>query len=46
VIIFSNSTHLHLDAEPGGRADTWNDAEEMIRERYYAFLEEQECTPS
>jgi 5'(3')-deoxyribonucleotidase len=42
-IVFGNSTNLHLDDAPGGRAETWDQAEEMIRERYYAFLDDQGC---
>lgn len=39
VIVFSNSTNTHLPDEPGGRAATWQQAEEMVRVRYYDWLD-------
>ena len=38
VLIFSNSTNRVLPDTPGGRADDWGAAEEIIRERYYTWL--------
>jgi hypothetical protein len=43
VIVFDNSTNRHLPDEPGGRAHSWQEAEGMIRERYYSFLDEHQC---
>lgn len=40
VVIFDNSTNVHVDDQPGGRARSWRDAEEMIRSHYYAWLDE------
>lgn len=40
VIIFDNSTNVHVDDQPGGRARSWRVAEEMIRSRYYEWLDE------
>lgn len=40
VITFDNSTNMDVADEPGGRARSWHDAEEMIRRRYYAWLDE------
>jgi 5'(3')-deoxyribonucleotidase len=45
VIVFTNSTNTSLENEPGGRADTWADAEAMVRERYYTWLDEHGCAP-
>ena len=39
VIILSNPTNKELAPGPGGRADGWLAAEEMIRRRYYDWLE-------
>jgi hypothetical protein len=41
VIIYSNSTNLYLPDDPGGRADSWEMAEAMIRDRYYEWLDQQ-----
>jgi len=42
VIVFTNSTNKGLtELASIPRADTWEQAEEMIRERYYAWLDEQ-----
>lgn len=41
VIVYSNSTNLHVPDEPGGRANTWAEAEEMVRGMYYAWLDQQ-----
>jgi uncharacterized HAD superfamily protein len=38
VITFTNSTNYLAPSGPGGRADTWNEAERMIREQYYDWL--------
>lgn len=43
VIVFDNSTNRNVPDEPGGRAHSWSDAEQMIRERYYAYLDAQGC---
>jgi len=40
VLIFHNATNAHLPDGRGGRAHTWRDAEAMIRDRYYAWLDE------
>lgn len=40
VIIFTNSTNLEIDDGPDGRANSWPDAEELVRTRYYAWLDE------
>jgi len=40
VLIFSNPTNENLADEPGGRARGWVEAEEMIRQRYYDWLDE------
>lgn len=37
VLILSNSTNLDV---PGDRAENWEQAEGMIRNRYYAWLDE------
>jgi uncharacterized HAD superfamily protein len=37
VLILSNSTNLDV---PGDRAENWEEAEGMIRDRYYAWLDE------
>ena len=37
VIVFTNSTNRSLPTGPRGRADTWIEAEQMIRERYYKW---------
>lgn len=42
VIIFDNSTNVHVADEPGGRARSWAEAEAMIRDRYYKWLEDQQ----
>jgi 5'(3')-deoxyribonucleotidase len=39
VIVFSNSTNLDVPDEPGGRANGWAEAEEMVRARYYDWLD-------
>jgi 5' nucleotidase, deoxy (Pyrimidine), cytosolic type C protein (NT5C) len=39
VIILSNPTNVELAPGPGGRADGWLAAEEMIRRRYYDWLD-------
>jgi 5'(3')-deoxyribonucleotidase len=39
VLIMSNSTNRHLDVEAGTRAEDWVQAEEIIRKRYYAWLD-------
>ncbi|MGB2758061.1 MAG: 5'-nucleotidase [Acidimicrobiia bacterium] len=36
VLIFSNPTNAHLEAGPSGRADSWAQAEELIRQRLAA----------
>lgn len=38
VIIFDNSTNVHVADQPGGRARSWIEAEAMIRARYYEWL--------
>ncbi len=43
VIIFTNSTNVDMDDEPGGRANSWVEAEELVRRRYYAWLNDQGC---
>lgn len=40
VIVYSNSTNLTVPNEPGGRAHSWADAEKMVRERFYAWLDD------
>ena len=40
VLILSNPTNVHLPDEPGGRAHGWGEAEDMIRERYYLWLDD------
>lgn len=42
VIILDNATNRELDDEPGGRALNWESAEEMIRHRYYRWLDDHE----
>jgi len=43
VIIFSNSTNVNMDDEPGGRANSWLEAEDLVRTRYYAWLDDNGC---
>lgn len=43
VIIFSNSTNVDVEDAPGGRAQTWEEAEAMVRQRYYDFLDAHDC---
>jgi hypothetical protein len=40
VLIFSNPTNRDVVDEPGGRAGTWADAEERIRDRYHSWLDQ------
>ncbi len=40
VLIFHNATNADLPDGRGGRAHTWQEAETMIRDRYYAWLDE------
>jgi hypothetical protein len=40
VLIFSNSTNRKVLDEPGGRAESWEQAEHMIRHYYYEWLDE------
>jgi len=40
VLILSNPTNHHLPDVPGGRAIGWHHAEEMIRHRYYEWLDD------
>jgi hypothetical protein len=42
VITFSNPTNVDLADEPGGRAHGWLEAEKMIRQRYYHWLDRHE----
>lgn len=37
VIAFTNSTNRTMSPEPLLRADNWNDAEDIIRDRYYTW---------
>ncbi|GAA2530869.1 5' nucleotidase, NT5C type [Winogradskya humida] len=39
VIAFTNSTNRNMSPPPKLRANDWNEAEEMVRQRYYAFLD-------
>ncbi len=39
VIIFSNSTNRNIPDEPGGRAESWEQAERMVRQHYYEWLD-------
>jgi hypothetical protein len=41
VLILTNSTNTHLEDEPGGRAADWMDAERIIRDHYYEWLDGQ-----
>lgn len=43
VIIFTNSTNISMDDEPGGRANSWVEAEELVRRCYYTWLELEGC---
>jgi 5'(3')-deoxyribonucleotidase len=43
VIVFDNSTNLNVLDNPGGRAHSWQEAEAMVREYYYRFLDEHDC---
>jgi 5'(3')-deoxyribonucleotidase len=43
VIVFDNSTNRRVADLPGGRARSWDDAERMVRERYYKFLQTEGC---
>jgi 5'(3')-deoxyribonucleotidase len=43
VIMFDNSTNRDVPDEPGGRALDWGQAEDLVREQYYAFLDLHEC---
>ncbi|MFJ9988101.1 hypothetical protein NEH83_33480 [Streptomyces sp. JUS-F4] len=38
VIVFTNSTNRHVPEGRGGRADTWDEAERLVRGRYYKWL--------
>jgi hypothetical protein len=40
VIIMDNSTNRRISDKLGGRALDWGEAEEMIRDRYYSWLDE------
>ena len=42
-IVFDNSTNRSVPDDPGGRAQNWSEAEQMIREHYYAFLDTEGC---
>lgn len=42
VLIFSNPTNEDLPDEPGGRAREWIEAESLIRQRYYDWLNDHE----
>jgi hypothetical protein len=37
VIAFTNSTNAAMQPPPLLRADSWDDAESMIRDRYYSW---------
>lgn len=39
VLILSNATNETLPDQPGGRARGWAEAEDMIREHYYSWLD-------
>jgi 5'(3')-deoxyribonucleotidase len=41
VVILSNAANAAVSDEPGGRARDWTEAERMIRDRYYPWLDEQ-----
>ncbi|WP_370410833.1 hypothetical protein [Streptomyces fradiae] len=38
VIVFTNSTNRHIPDGRGGRANTWDEAERLVRKRYYKWL--------
>jgi 5'(3')-deoxyribonucleotidase len=40
VLIIDNGTNRGVADDPGGRAQNWTEAEAMIRERYYEWLDE------
>lgn len=40
VIAYTNSTNQYMNPAPSMRADTWDDAEKMIRDRYYSWRSE------
>lgn len=40
VIAFTNSTNVDMEPEPKLRADTWEEVEDLIRERYYHWREQ------
>jgi hypothetical protein len=37
VIAFTNSTNRNMTPSPFRRADNWNQAEEIVRDRYYTW---------
>ncbi len=43
VIVFTNSTNVGMPDTPDGRANSWPEAEELVRERYYAWLDDNGC---
>lgn len=45
VIVLDNATNRDIPDEPGGRARSWAQAEEMIRSRYYRWLDDHQLEP-
>ncbi len=42
VLIFHNATNAHLESRNDERAENWNEAEHIIRDHYYRFLEKRD----